>query len=364
MKHPNVMDPAMMELFTLGANGASASGPVGKKLMANGMDHNVLRPWIGNDGRAYITKIANGKAKAIPIFANATLRKDEWKEMDSQIVEAAKTRLVGVADLYAKGLVLRLSNGLGKTVLEYEDLSEMTAAHLDMDAVVHGQKDRPKYDLKYLPLPITHKEFSFNARVLAASRTSGDPVDTTAGMLAARVVAEHVESTLFTGASTFAYGGGTLYGYTDHPNRNTVTLSVNWDDSAKTGSLILDDVRAMKQASIDAKHYGPWALYVPTSYETTLDDDFKAESDKTIRQRILEIGGIETVKVVDSLPADTVVLVQLTADTVRIVEGLPLTTVEWDTHGGMATEYKVMTIMVPQIRADQYGNCGVTVLSA
>ena len=135
-------------------------------------------------------------------------------------------------------------------------------------------------------------------------------------------------------------------------------------DSSTTGTNILDDVRSMKQASIDARHYGPYVLYVPTSYETVLDDDFKAESDKTIRQRILEIGNIMEVKVVDSLTADTCVLVQMTADVVRMVEGLPLTTVEWDTHGGLSTEYKVMTIMVPQIRADQNGNCGVTVLSA
>lgn len=361
MKHPNVIDNAGMELFSLSAG---ASGPVGKKLMANGMDHSILRPYIGNDGRTYITKMINGQPKAVPIMANATLRKDEWKEMDNQLLDAAKTRLVGVADLYAAGLVLRLSNGMGKTVLEYEDLSEFTAAEMNMDAVVDGQKDRPKYDLKYLPLPITHKEFSFNARVLAASRTSGDSIDTTSGMLAARVVAEKVEETLFTGASTFTYGGGTLYGYTDHPNRNTVTLSTNWDASAKTGALILDDVRGMKQASIDARHYGPYALYVPTAYETVLDDDFKSESDKTIRQRILEIGGINSVKVVDSLTANKVVLVQMTADVVRMVEGLPLTTVEWDTHGGLSTEYKVMTIMVPQIRADQNGNSGVTVLSA
>jgi len=233
-----------------------------------------------------------------------------------------------------------------------------------MDAVTPSKKDRPNYELKYLPLPIIHKDFSFNIRTLSASRTSGQPIDMTTGMLAARQVAEKVEEILFTGASTYTYGGGTIYGYTDMPSRNTVTLSANWDASAKTGALILDDVKSMKQASIDAKHYGPWVLYIPTAYETVLDDDYKAESDKTIRQRILEISGINEVKVVDKLTANNVLLVQMTSDTVRMVEGMPLSTVEWDEGGGFTSNYKVMTIMVPQIRADQNGNCGITHLAA
>lgn len=342
---------------------STASGSVSKKLLANNMDPSILKPYLGEDGNTYFTQMVNGKPKAVRMMANATLRKDEWKELDTAIIEAAKTRLVGVADLYAAGLVKRLSNGLGKTVLEYEDLSEFTAAHMDMDALAEGQKDRPKYTIKYLPLPITHKAFGFNARILAASRTSGESVDVTSGQQAARVVGELVEDTLFNGASSFTFGGGTLYGYTDHPRRNTVTLSVNWDDSAKTGENILDDVRSMKQASIDARHYGPWNLYIPTGYETTIDDDFKSESDKTIRKRILEIGNIQSVKVIDALSANTVVLVEMRQETVRIVEGLPLTTVEWEINGGLGTEYKVMTIMVPQIRADQNNRSGVVVLS-
>jgi len=341
-----------------------AMGPVAQKLLVNGMDPLALKPWVGSDGNTYITQMVNGQPKAVRVFANATLRKDEWKALDTAVVQAAQERLVGVADLYARNLVYRIGNGLAKTVLEYEDLSELTGAEITMDAITPSQKDRPNYELKYLPLPIVHKDFSFNARVLAASRTTGQPLDTTTAQMAARVVSEKIEDMLFNGTSSFTYGGGTIYGYLDHPQRNTVTLSTNWDASSKTGEDILDDVRAMKQASIDARHYGPWVLYVPTAYETVLDDDFKANSDKTIRQRILEIGGIQDVKVVDKLPANKCVLVQMTEDTVRIVEGMAITTVEWDSMGGLVTDYKVMTIMVPQIRADQNGNCGITVLSA
>lgn len=357
--------PANVEVTTRGHQPHMLAGSIGKRLMNNGMDHSVLKPWLNDRGEAYVTLMINGKPQAVPApHLNATLRKDEWKDMDDAIIMAAQERLIGVGDLYARNLVYRIGNGLGKTVLEYEDLDELSDAELTMDAINRSQKDRPNYELKYLPLPIVHKDFSFNIRALTASRNSGQPLDVTTGMLAARQVSEKVEEMLFTGASTYTYGGGTLYGYTDHPSRNTVTLAQNWDASGKTGAEILDDVKSMKQGSIDAKHYGPWILYVPTAYETVLDDDFKAESDKTIRQRILEIAGITDVKISDKLTANNVLLVQMTSDVVRIVEGLAMTTVEWEEGGGFTTNFKVLTIMVPQIRADQNGNCGVTHLSA
>jgi len=155
------------------ANG-KATGTVAQKLLANGMNPMALKPWIAEDGRCYTTVMVNGVAKAA-LTNNATLRKDEWKHMDEAILPASRSRLVGIADLYSKNLVYRLGNGLGKTVLEYESLSEITPAEMTMDGVNRSQKDRPNYELNYLPLPIIHKDFHFNARVLAASRTTGDP---------------------------------------------------------------------------------------------------------------------------------------------------------------------------------------------
>lgn len=294
---------------------------------------------------------------------NDTLRKDEWKQFDQAVIKVAQDRLVGVADLMSRGLVFNISNGLGTTVLEYEDVSDIEDAQVSMDAVTRGDNDRVEFDINYLPLPITHKDFQINIRVLEASRRLGNPLDTTMAELSARKVAEKNEEYLFQGASSFAFGGGIIRGYVDALNRNTLTLSTAWDDSAADGEMILDDVRAMKQASIDALHYGPWILYIPTAYETVLDDDFKAASDKTIRQRILEISGIQDVKVADKLAADNVLLVQMTSDVVRMVQGLPLTTVEWQTQGNMVFHFKVMNILVPQVRFDQEEHSGIVHLS-
>ena len=59
------------------------------------------------------------------------------------------------------------------------------------------------------------------------------------------------------------------------------------------------------------------------------------------------------------LTDDNVIMVQMTSDVVRLVVGLSITTVEWDSDGGLTKNFKVMAIMVPQIRNDQDGNSGV-----
>jgi len=353
------MDPKL-DFFLNG----QAHGGVANRLSACGMSVNALRTWVGADGCSYMTaKAPDGTAEAVLTANASTLRKDEWKRYDTAVVQVARDRLVGVADLRSRGLVFSLGGNMGFTVLEYEDISDMEAAQLSMSGITRGDRDRVEYTIKYLPLPIIHKDFGVNARVLAASRMTGRPLDTTMAEVAARKVAEKLETILFQGSSTYTFGGGTIYGYQDFPSRNTVSLAVNWDASAATGTLIVDDVRAMKQASIDAKHFGPFVLYVPTNYDTVLDDDHKAESTKTIRKRILEIDGIQDVKVADYLSDDNVVLVEMSAQTVRMVDAVPINTVQWDTEGGMRHNFKVLTISVPQLRADQAGNSGITHLA-
>ncbi len=194
------MDKANVDGLFNNGQGLQAFGSVAERLVANGMDANALRPWVEDDksrsdyGRSFIT--TNGKR--VPI-ANATLlRKDEWKDYDKKAIEIARQRLIGINDLISRGLTYNISNGMGKTVLEYEDVSDIQGAEISMDAVTPGKRDRPKYGISYLPLPIVHKDFQVNARVLAASRTTGTPLDTTLAGMAARKVAELLEEMLFT----------------------------------------------------------------------------------------------------------------------------------------------------------------------
>ena len=336
----------------------------------------LMRPFVGNDGRTYMTVYKGGDPSKRENYvsqlltnATATLRRDEWKQLDEALVIASRYRLGGIADLEANGLTFNLGNAMGTTVLEWHDVSDGLEADLTMDGVSRSRGDRPVYQHNYMPIPIIHVDYEINARVLAASRNLGNPLDTTSAEMAARRVAEKLENMLFTN-TTYAFGAtdsrglNTIYSYINHPDRNTVTMNVHWDASAKTPEKIVTEVAEMKQTAINHHHYGPYMLYIPTAYETVLDEDYNAVMPGiTTRERILKIANIKGIKVIDSLPANNVLLVQMTPDVVRLVRGMGLTNVEWETEGKFITKYKVLTIQVPQIRSDQNKKSGIVHLA-
>lgn len=351
------MDQANMDFYYQG----SANGSVAQRLLANAMDPRALRPWE-EKGKCFITVMQGGEAIARPV-ANATLRKDEWVHYDTAVVEAAKQRLNFVNFLNARGLNYNLSNGLASTVLQYEKLSDISDAELTMDGANRGRGDRPVWTLGYLPLPLVHKDFEVNARSLEASRTTGDPLDTTMAAMAGRKVAEKIEEMAVIGASGYAFGGGTIRGVIDFADRNTYSLSCDWadigDSSLSTGPMILDDVLGMIQAARDDRMYGPYVLLVPGNFETALDADYVANYPKTVRERIMAIDSIADVLVVDKLTASNVALVQLSTETIRMVNGMAVTVVQWADEGGMIFRFKVMAIQVPQPRSDDQQRCGI-----
>jgi uncharacterized linocin/CFP29 family protein len=361
--------PVSIDFLT--ANG-QGQGELAARIANEGsLNVNAMRPYRDpKTGRSYITVFKGGDPKkpenyaAVPITANATLRRDEWVTLDTAVLKVAEQRLRGVADLKNAGLTYNLGNGMASTVLEYHDISDAMEAQMSMDGVSRGNNDRPNYETNYMPLPIIHADYQLNERVLQASRRLGNPLDTTLAERAARRVAEAMENMLFTN-TTYTYGGGTIYSYINHPDRNTVTLGTAWDASGKTAAGIKDDVMEMKQTSIDAMHYGPWVLYIPTNYETILDEDYDTSgaSTQTIKQRLLKISGITDVRVSDKLPKDNIVLVEMTSEVVRWVTGMNIQNVMWSSEGNMVHNYKVMTIQVPQIRSDQEGNSGIVHMS-
>lgn len=322
---------------------STGSGSVGQLLLNSGMNMGALR-------------------------TNATLRKDEWIELDQAIITPARERLIGVQDLVNNNLTYNLRNAMGTLVLQHETVSEFTAAEVTMDAITRTQQDRQLFELVSTPIPIVHKDFRISVRNLEASRRNGQPLDTTQAQEASRQVAETIEDMLFNGLGTrdtLGFGSSTaqLFGYTNRTNRNTVTLSQDWDASGKTGTEILNDVLDMIQAAHDDRMFGPYMLYVPTNFYVPLLEDFKADSDKTIIQRLSEIPQILGIKPADKLTDSNVVLVQMTTSNVDMIMGQQPTVVQWESEGGMMLNFKVMAIMVPRIKLDAGNRSGVVQLS-
>ena len=330
-----------VDLIASDGTAVSAHGSVAEKLLSSGMNPNVLR-------------------------TNAVLRKDEWEQLDSAVVNIARERLNAVSDLVTRGLVYNVANGMGTTIVQHETVSEMTRARVTMDGVTRGENDRVTFNLVSTPLPIIHHDFQISARVLAASRQGGSPLDTTQVEEATRQVAETTENMLLNGVDSedsqilgFGSSAATIRGYTDSPNKNDYTISATWTAAGTTGATIVADVLAMISAAQVDRMFGPYIIYIPSNYWVKLQDDYKANSDKTTLSRIKEIAGIDDVKPADKLADSNVLLVQMTKSNVDMVIGMQPTTVQWEAQGGMMSMFKVMSIMVPRIKSDHDDRSGV-----
>lgn len=335
---PKAIATNKRELLTVSKSGVHAEGTLAQKLLANGFDLSVLR-------------------------TNATLRKDEWLLFDTAVVELARDRLVAVGDLLSRGLTFNLQNAMGTMTLEWQTLSDMRPASVSMDGITKAPMDRINYETVSLPIPITHHEFNINIRQLNASRKLGQTLDTTQVEESTLQVVEQLEDSLINGISDLKFGGDEVYGYTNHPNKNTVSLASDWDSSGFTGDDIIQDILAMITVAHGDRMFGPYVLYLPTAYGIKIEDDYKSGSDRTIVERILAIRSIESVKTLDLLSANNVLLIQMTKNVVDMVVGQQPSLVEWTEQGGMQTFFKVLAIMVPRVKATQSGQSGIVLLS-
>lgn len=335
---------------------ASAQGFINS--MSSRFDVNAMRPYIDDSG---VSKIALSANKSLSVNAPATLQYQEWLDIDRKVIQVATERLVGIADLMSRGLTHNLGS-IGLTVSLWDKASDMTPADVNMSGITQGTEDTLNFEQDQVPVPIIHKDFRLNLRRLEASRLVGESLDTMTAGVASRLVSEKSEDLLFSSNAT-KVEGGTIYGYTNHPNRNTVTLGTGWADTGATGQTILDDVLALLAAARADLMFGPFTLYIPGEYETILDDDYKAGANagdtRTIRERILQLNGIEEIKVADRLADDNVILVQMTSDVVDLAMAQDITTVQWAEQGGMQERFKVMAVWVPRVKSDYDGRSGI-----
>lgn len=372
----------------------SRDGTGGGMVLINGADLNVnaqwdpglMQPYRGDDGRIYVDVTLGHKFKrdkdgglvynagapviqkvtqpqlvldrmrqGLPVAQvdNATvLRKDQWITLDTAAKEALRKRLRAWADLRAASTFSGF-DGMATPILEYETVTDAGEAIADMEAIAEGRNFQPNFGLQGLPLPITHADFWLSERFLAASRAKGMPADTLRAAMAGRRVGELLEKTLIGtetgvtyGASGDYHGTSKVYGYTNHPNR--ITKTDLHASSSLTGAEFIEDILEMREQMYGQNLFGPFMVYVSTAYDAKLDVDFKAEVQGTIRQRALAIEGILGIRRLDYLTGDVIIMVEMTPENVRAVNGLDVVTVQWQQKGGMQKMFKVMTIQAPQ----------------
>jgi uncharacterized linocin/CFP29 family protein len=314
---------------------------------------------------------------------SSILPKDAWVRIDDAVYTAARDRLSAWSDLLARSSYGGF-DAMSYLTLEYRAINDTGEAIQDMDGITDGRNFRPSAKQRSVPLPITHADFSFSARELKVARRGGRPLDTILAEMAAARIAEMIEKqtigleigmeygTVATG--DYAHDGlSKVYGFLNHPNR-----IIKNDLVVPTGlnpQETVDDVIEMKLLLQAQKFYGPYTLYYSTDWERWFDKDyaFRDGTDwavnptMTLRDRLQKIQGIEQIKQLDLLnPVTntdvenyTLILVQLTRDNVRAVNGMGLQTVMWESKGGMEVNFKLLMIAVTQWMSPYDGIPGV-----
>lgn len=383
-------------MFTDFVLNGQAHGEVGEALSGVRFDPGMLRPYFDNRGERCVTvntgrmhfnhktgqhepiyqkvPVADLMSQGIysPVMNATSLRKEEWIQMDQVVIRAARQRLRAWSDLAAANSYGGF-NGMSKMTLEYEAQSDPGEAIVDMDGLSDGRTDSPLFKLRSIPLPITHSDFWFSSRRLAVSRNTGTPLDTTMAEAAGRRIAEMIEQTTIGTVTGTTYGtqstgvtahdgNSVVQGYTNYTYRLTKT-----DLTTPTGSnpeATVQDVLEMREQLYTAKYYGPYMLYHSTSFDQWLDNDYARlggnNANMTLRDRLRRIEGVQDVRRLDYLTSGyQMIMVQMTSDVARAVIGMEPTTVQWESQGGMRLNFKVMAIMVPQLRHDYNGNTGI-----
>ncbi len=383
-----------------------AFGQIGEQLEGIGWDVGMLRPyWHEHQGRTQrMVTINTGKRaqdgkpirRPVPVawlidqghnipsfIMNATtLRKAEWIQYDQAVLRAYRERLSAWADLQA-AVPVGGFDAMGKTTYEYEAMSDPLEAVIDMDGLTDARNDQPLFSLRSLPLPITHADWGYSQRQLATTRNGGSPLGVTLPEAAGRRVAESIEQQVLGVAGNFSYGlqssgyaahestiASTVWGYTTYPYRNTKTnLTV---PTGANPNATVTDVLAMLNTMYDDKRYGPFMLYHSTDWDQYLDHDYSfingtnwaANPSQTLRERIKKIPNIQDVRRLDFLTpaashAFVLILVQMTSDVVQAINGMEITTVQWEEKGGLKLGFKAMAIKVPLFKSDYNNLCGI-----
>lgn len=372
-----------------------AHGDVGQRMESVRFDTGLMRPYYDQRGRRCVTiqtgmvynnqtgiyvpkfqkaYIDDLRARGLdsPVFNATTLQQDAWIEVDRTVLRASRQRLRAWTDLVSRNRRGGF-NAMSRMTLEYQAMTDAGEAVVDMDAMTDARTDRPLFDIHSIPLPITHSDFWFSEREIAVSRNTSTPLDTTMAEQAGFKVAEMIERTVIGIESGVTYGTrttgpnphtgtSTIYGYTNFPYRITKT-----DLSTPNGTnpeAVMTDILEMVETMQSNGFFGPYLLYHSTPYSRYLSDDYfrsgSTSAVRSLRERLMQIEGLADIRRLDYLTSGfQLILVNMDSNTAQAIDGMGITTVQWDSLGGLRKNFKVMAIQVPLLKTPYNGVAGI-----
>jgi hypothetical protein len=348
-----------------GSGGLEASGDVADRLIEYDGDIGPLRPWRGRNGRSYMSvRNRNGQRRTRVCNAPATLPKESWIDIDQTLLRVARPELRVWGDLEGAGLIYTPPGGLGTTMIQEYTINDVGQAVISMDPVRQSEQDRPLTDYRNFPIPVIHGDFGFTLRQILASQQARAgravmPLDTTMLEMVTRRVAETVEKFTLGTIASYSYGGGTVYGITNKPQRYTKTMTLP-TAAGWTPQTTYEEILDMIQTLADGEFNGPYGLYFSRAWARYFNVDYSdAYPNATLRTKLRDVDDIGWMRRVSVLTGYQIILWQPSSSVIRGIRTMPIRAMQWDTAGGMARRYKVLCAMVPQVRSDARDLTGI-----
>lgn len=296
------------------------------------------------------------------MMVNSLLRREEWDRLDSRIMQAVLQPLNLTRVLIQRGLTTTLGS-IGVLQASYTRVGEMTAATASLRGHASTEKDLVDSDIKAIPVPIIAKEFEMDIRMLESSRMMGNALDVTNGAAAGRVVAEKVEDMVINGDTSVNLNGQTIYGLTNHPDRNTDTAANygggDWGTISNVTPTIAGAIGALQADGF----YGPYGIFAHTvQYNQASLAFFTDGTVSTPRSRTMLMPQIEFFEPSAQLDAGEVIVLHLSEEVIEIayVDAYwPITNLEWTSGDGMQLMFKVMTVATPLVKSSYGAKSGI-----
>jgi uncharacterized linocin/CFP29 family protein len=308
----------------------------------------------------------------LPVFNQTTMTKDAWIKLDTAVVHAARKRLRLWSNLAAEVPVS--FDGFGKATWEYQADTDEGSAMMDMDGLTEDRDDATLFNLRSTPLPLVHSGFKLAKRFLEISRNGNQPLDTSKAEKAGRRMAELVEKVTIGIETGLTYGPNSssdtrytgtskVYGMTNFPQRLTKT-----DLTAPSGSnqdAIHEDVVEMIETMYDNGYYGPFALYYTPAYDRYFNVPYAksgvVSTGRLLREQIASIENLKSMLRLDfwTGSAYQMCLVQVEPNTVQALMGMPFTTIQWESKGGLLRHFKSMAMMTALWKSEFSGKAPI-----
>lgn len=302
-------------------------------------------------------------AEHTELVGNASpLPRDVWGDWDRESVALQRNLQPVFADLAA---AVQVPMAIGKLVQYFRTVSDSGVANISLDGQSEAKTDQPVYDYHGTPLPIVDSTFSYGWRQMAAAQTEGEQLDSDGRDNANRRVSEKLESIALNGDASIVVGGAQLYGLRNHPKRNTrstgETLNgatgVQWEAEIIALLKLLHDDNFKNVSATIYMNFDDWFYASSTMYSTQYPG-------KSILQRVQEIAGVGSIVPADSINANELIAVVKDRRTIRVLNGMPVSTVAKFRANPMDPyNFQTMAAAAVQIKYDAEDNCGLVVSS-